>query len=456
MATINRMIREYTHPGAKASKIDLVSQLERSVMSCLLWENSFYEDGASIADRITHLVGKVPAYETARIAIQAKEDMHLRHVPLLLARELARTKDGKSQLKLVLPKLITRPDDITEFLALYWKDGKKPLAKQVKILLGEAFRNFSEYQLQKYNGGSKAVKLRDAIKMTRPKPIDDAQAALWGRLVKGELQTPDTWEVAISYTKDKKTEWERLLTDNKLGGLAMLRNIRNMREAGINDDLIRKGISAINAGKLLPINFISAARYNLQFENTIEEKFFDCFSKSSKLTGKTILVVDVSGSMRGKLSAKSDLTRMDIAGAISMIAREMCEYPVIYCTAGNDFSRQHATIQIPARRGFSLCDYVRGGEANKYIGGGGIFLAQCIEFIKKEQSSADRIIVLTDEQDCDIKLNPASADAFGKYNYLINISSEKNGIGYHKWLHIDGWSDKVLDYIVKYESSRND
>lgn len=87
------------------------------------------------------------------------------------------------------------------------------------------------------------------------------------------------------------------------------------------------------------------------------------------------------------------------------------------------------------------------------IGGGGIFLTQCMKQIKSEQRSADRIIVLTDEQDCDLKLNPESADAFGVRNYLINVASAKNGIGYRKWLHIDGWSDKVLDYIAKYEAS---
>jgi hypothetical protein len=37
--------------------------------------------------------------------------------------------------------------------------------------------------------------------------------------------------------------------------------------------------------------------------------------------------------------------------------------------------------------------------------------------------------------------------------YLINVASNKNGVGYGQWIHIDGWSDKVLDYIVKYEDS---
>jgi len=37
--------------------------------------------------------------------------------------------------------------------------------------------------------------------------------------------------------------------------------------------------------------------------------------------------------------------------------------------------------------------------------------------------------------------------------YMINVASNQHGVGYGKWLHIDGWSDKVLDYLVKYEAT---
>src|SRR4051812_43108397 len=196
MATLNRLARLATHEGAPAKRIDPLAQLERSVLSCLLWEDEFYEGGQAIGRRIADLVTQVPAAEVARVAVQAKVDMRLRHVPLLLAREMLRTKEGRAAFGGVAEKVVARPDDITEFLAIYWKDNKdEPLAKQAKRLVGGAFRRFDEYQLAKYNGGQKAVKLRDAIRITRPKPRDDAQAALWRKLVKGELATPDTWEV---------------------------------------------------------------------------------------------------------------------------------------------------------------------------------------------------------------------------------------------------------------------
>lgn len=454
MATLNRLQKIFTHEGAPASRIDALAQLERSVMSCLLWEGEFYEDGQTIGQRIAYLVKQVPAEDVARVAIQAKEDMKLRHVPLLLARELVRTKEGRAVVKNVFPRVILRPDDITEFLALYWKDDKdEPLAKQVKRHVGESFRKFDEYQLAKYNGGQKAVKLRDAIRITRPKPANDEQAALWKRLVKGELATPDTWEVELSKGGDKKETFERLMAERKLGTLAFLRNLRNMSQAGVSRDTVAAYAASAKVDRVLPFQFISAAKAVPAWEAIIEEMMYRCLAEQPKLPGKTVLVVDTSGSMGARLSAKSEMTRMGVAASLAILARELCEEPVIYCTAGNDWKRVHATMLIPSRRGFALSDFITGHEVQAKIGGGGIFLTQCMAHIKEEQVSADRIIVLTDEQDCDTKLNPEAADAFGTRNYLINVASAKNGIGYRKWLHIDGWSDKVLSYIAQYEAS---
>ncbi len=454
MATLNRIEKEFTHGGAQAVPINPLAQLERSVMSCLLWESEFYEDGQAIGARIVELVKAVPAVEVARVAIGAKADMRLRHVPLLLARELMRTKEGREQARHLFSRVILRPDDITEFLAIYWKDGKdEPLAKQVKKWLGDSFRQFDEYQLAKYNGGQKAVKLRDALRITRPKPTHQAQAELWRKLVKGELATPDTWEVELSRGADKKATFERLMAERKLGTLAFLRNLRNMHTAGIEKATIAAYARSARIDRILPFQFVAAARAVPGWEDVVEEMMLRCLEGQKKIAGKTVLIVDTSGSMGARLGARSEMSRMDVAAALAVLARERCEQSVIYATAGNDASRKHATMLIPPRRGFALSDFITGVDLRKKIGGGGIFLAQCMEQVKEEQQAADRIIVLTDEQDCDLKLNPESADAFGARNYLINVASARNGIGYRKWLHIDGWSDKVLDYIVEYEAS---
>jgi len=430
MATLNRPAPLLTHEGAPAARIDDLAQLERSVMSCLLWEDDFYEDGRSVGRRIAELVGRLPAEEVARVAIRAKEDMKLRHVPLLLTRELMRTKEGRALAKDLFPRVILRPDDITEFLALYWKDdADEPLAKQVKRHLGEAFRKFDEHRLAKYAGGRRAVTLRDAIRITRPKPRDEAQAALWKRLVRGELATPDTWEVELSKGGDRRASWERLLAEEKLGGLAMLRNIRNMDRAGVPDRCICEGIDGVQAGRLLPIHFLAAARHNPRFEPDLEAKFFECFAAREKRPGRTIVLVDVSGSMDFPLSSKSEMRRMDVACSLAMIGREMFDDLRV-------FSFSDDLVEVPGRRGFALRDAIVGSQPH-----GATQLGKAVAALPPR----DRLIVITDEQSHD----PLPQER----GYLINVASHRNGVGYGSWVHIDGWSDQVLTYIERYEDA---
>jgi len=440
-----------THEGATAAMINPAQELRRSVMANMLWEGEFYEDGKTNAARIAELVKHVQPEDVAAIAVEARERMKLRHIPLLLVRELARgSKTAKLLVADTLAKVIQRPDELAEFMAIYWKDKKQPLSAQVKKGLAAAFGKFNEYSLAKYNRDN-AVKLRDVLFLCHAKPKDAEQTELWKKLVDGTLATPDTWEVELSGKagEDKKGSWERLLRDKKLGALALLRNLRNMQQANVSLEMIREGLRDVKVDRVLPFRFVSAATHNPKLEPELEKAMSKCLSSQEKIPGKTVLVIDVSGSMGGQIGGKSELQRIDAAAALAMLVREVCEEVAVYCTAGNDSSRIHQTALIPARSGFALRDLVRKSSSN--LGGGGIFLKQCMDFVHAAEISADRTIVFTDEQDCDLKCNPETADAFGKQNYLINVASFKNGIGYGKWTHIDGFSEAVIDYIRENE-----
>ncbi len=436
----------HTAEGAVAANINAKQQLRRSVMSCLLWEDSFYEEGVSIAKRITDLVKKVDPEDVASLAIEAREDFKLRHVPLLLVRELARVHKGDSLVSDTLARVIQRPDEMGEFVSLYWKEGRQPLSMQVRKGIAKAMGKFNEYSLAKYNSSKSNIKLRDILRLVHPSPVGDEQTRLWKRILTDELATPDTWEVALSAGKDKKETWTRLIDENKLGGLAFLRNLRNMETAKVDKDIVRRGFDQINVSRVLPFRFLSAANAAPKFEVELEKVMLKSFEGREKLPGKTLFIVDVSGSMGGSLSHKSEMNRHDAAAALAIVAREMCEDPVIYATAGNDMTRIHKTSIVPARHGFALKDAIR-TQANQ-LGGGGIFLKQVMDYVKNAEGEADRIIVITDEQDCDIKHKPSTAQPFGRYNYMLNVSVEKNGIGYGQWTHIDGFSEAVLDFIL--------
>jgi 60 kDa SS-A/Ro ribonucleoprotein len=414
-----------THEGAPARHISPELQLRRSVLACMLWEDQFYEDGVAIAGRIRELVAQVPAEKVADLAVVAREKMKLRHAPLLLVREMARLKTHRHLVSETMARVIQRADELAEFVALYWSEGKQPLSAQVKKGLASAFTKFDEYALAKYNRPA-PVKLRDVLFLSHAKPVDQAQADLWKRLVDGELATPDTWEVALSSGADKREVWERLLRENKLGALALLRNLRNMAEVKVEEPLIREGLARLKTERVLPFRFIAAARYAPQWEAELEQAMFRSLEGQPKLPGKTVLLVDVSGSMDAQLSRRAEMRRNDAGYGLAVLLREIAEKVSIYSFSDN-------LVRIPNRSGFALRDAINSSQPHN-----GTYLGKAVNGIDVKY---DRLIVITDEQAHDVVPN---AKARG---YVINVASYKNGVGYGQWVHIDGWSEAVIEYI---------
>lgn len=424
-----------THEGAPAKRVGAEAQLRRSVMACLLWEDSFYESGQDIATRIAALVGEVEPHTALDIAVEARTVMKLRHAPLLIAREMARIPSHKRLVGALLPKVIQRPDELAEFLALYWKDGKTPISKQVKIGLANSFQKFDEYQFAKWNKDA-AIKLRDVMFLVHPKP-ENGKEDLFKRLAENELQTPDTWEVVLSGGADKRETWERLLKENKLGALALLRNLRNMAQVGVDEALIFNALERMKVERVLPFRFIAAARFVPQWESKLEAAMMKCVADMEKLPGKTVLLVDVSGSMDCQMSGKSDLTRIDAACGLAILARELAEQVAVYT-----FSER--MVRVPDRRGFALRDAIYNSQQH-----GGTWLGQAVSAIDRSDTY-DRLIVLTDEQSHDPVPNPKGR------GYMLNVAAYKNGVGYGPWSHVDGWSENVLTYIQSLEKLENE
>jgi 60 kDa SS-A/Ro ribonucleoprotein len=430
----------FTHEGAPASRINAEKQLRRSVMACMLWENSFYESGQDIATRIAELVKQVPADKVHAIAVEAREEMKLRHVPLLLVTEMAKLKTHRHIVAETAEAVIQRPDELAEVLAIYSKGrtGDKKLnklSKQLQKGVAAAFRKFDEYSLAKYNQ-DREIKLRDVLFLTHAKPVGGktgAQARLWKRLIDNELKTPDTWEVALSAATDKKAEWTRLLQEEKLGALALLRNLRNMREANVDEKSIRYALLTMKTERVLPFRFVAAAKFAPQLEDELEQAMFKSLADFEKLPGKTVIVVDNSASMYSGVSAKSDLTRADAAAALAMLVREVCEQATVIAFSNNPRT-------VPSRRGFALREAIQTATSHSSTNTQyALNLAQAEGY--------DRIIVITDEQSHQQISAPKSDKA-----YFINVASNENGIGYGKWTHIDGWSEAVLQYIIEAEN----
>ena len=421
-----------THAGGPSLAVDAQQQLKRVVLANMLFEGQFYIDGKSTADLVSSLVPKVAPEKVAEIAIEARSAYKLRHVPLVLCRELARIGKLKAE---TLTSVVSRPDEIGEFISLYWKDKKQPLANQVKKGLAQAFSKFNEYQFAKWNKNSAAVKLRDALFLVHAKPKDEAQTELFKKIASDTLEVADTWETNLSAGADKRETFTRLLQEKKLGALAFIRNLRNMSQAGVDVSLIRSYAKSVNTDRVLPFRFIAAARMMPQFEDMLEGMMLRSLKSHEKLPGKTVLLIDVSGSMFGaKVSAKGDLDRFDAAAALAVLAREICEEVEIYSFSYN-------AVRVAPRRGFALVEAIRDSQSH-----GGTHLGQSMAEINKG-TQYDRVIVFTDEQSSDRVPAPK-----GK-GYVINVASYENGINSGAYTTITGMSEAVIDFIQMSEKT---
>lgn len=428
----------FTSEGAPAARIGPEQELRRTVAACMLWEDGFYESGQSVADRIKSLVPLCRPDFVAACAYEARTRMKLRHVPLLLVAVMAGTVPHAGLVAKLLPDVIQRADELAEFVAVYAHVNgvspgavKKKLSAQVKRGLASAFQKFDEYALAKYNRDG-AVKLRDVLFLCHAKPKDADQDALWKRLVDGKLASPETWENRLSRGEDKKLTFERMMAEGELGALAFLRNMRNMQEAGVSRDLIAGYASAVNIARVLPFRFIAAARAVPAYEDLLEPMMLRACEGREKLPGKTVVLLDVSGSMFSPVSSKSDIHRSDAACGVAILLRELCDEVSVLT-----FSDRVA--QVAPRRGFALRDAILTSQPHS-----GTQMGAAVRLVNAE-CRYDRLIVLTDEQSADRVPDPNGI------GYVINVASNKNGVGYGKWRHIDGWSEAVIDYIQESE-----
>ncbi len=457
MSSLNKKVAvpytEVNSVGTPVKKISANDKLMRLTLAHMLFEDQFYVDGESSAKALQDAVKAADPAFAMELAQVARKKYKLRHVPLLLLRELIRTGYAKAD---DIAEVIQRPDEMGELLALYNKDGKRPLSHQLKRGLAQAFMKFNEYALAKNDKNSAAYSVRDVMFLVRPKPLDEAQSELFKRIANKEMVTPDTWETQLSSGADKKATFERLMSERKLQALAFIRNLRNMVDSGISAKDIRDYSKVVDITNVLPFRYIAAARICPQFEDMLEDMMFRSLEGVEKIKGRTVLVIDTSGSMGCGISGKSDLNRLDAACALAILAREICEEVVIYATAGCDYKRTHATMLIPPRRGFALAEYLKGQEVQRKIGGGGIFLVQCMDYIQKQEAAngvVERVIVFTDEQDTGGRgFEPDRAVRLSKdKNYILNVGSYQNGVNSGKWHTVTGFSEAVFEYIKNLE-----
>ena len=201
----------------------------------------------------------------------------------------------------------------------------------------------------------------------------------------------------------------------------------------MDDQLIRQALRDMKPDRVLPFRFLAAVRHAPRFAPELEAAMLRNLEGQPKLKGHTVILVDISGSMNAMLSGKSEMQRMDAAIGLAVMGREMCES--VSVASFSDYTRE-----IPAYRGLGLSEAIKNSQRHS-----GTDLRSAVAWANQQRY--DRLIVITDEQSRTVPPSPLGR------GYVINVASYKNGIGYGLWLHLDGFSEKIMDYIRVYEQA---
>lgn len=306
-----RTQKTFNKAGGRAYKHGPEMELIVSVLTTFL-EDKFYESGDERMERLQELVQDNDPVFVAKLAIMARRDFHLRSVSHLLVGELAKTHRVDDLVSRVVEIVAERPDDLTELVAYLGK----PIPKQIKRGIRHALLKYSPYQLAKYRGDGKDVKLVDLFNLTHPNPkyASKEQKTAWKELMTGKLKNEDTWEARLSAGENKKKVWKSMLKEGELGYMALLRNLRNIDEQAdeITKKLACEMISdpeQVKKSKQLPFRFYSAYEQveNRQMRNAISDALEYSLANVPDLPGKTLIAVDSSGSMSGDPIKKASI-----------------------------------------------------------------------------------------------------------------------------------------------------
>ena len=474
------------HEGDKAYAMTPELELYTAVVTASL-SDLFYEKEDERVERIADLIRKVSPEFVARLAVYARNQMHLRSIPMLLLVELAKVHNGDSLVARTVEKTVLRADEIMELLMCYqWRNPSNhprkklgQLSRQIQNGLQRAFNRFDEYQFAKYNRDNLEVKLRDALFLVHPKAKDAQQQELFDKIANRQLATPYTWETELSalgqqqFDSDEEKakafqqKWEELVRSGKLGYMALMRNLRNMLQADVSfTDLKRVGERLSDAGqvaksKQLPFRYLSAYRQIEGLCSTATSMLMEALETAVKHSAaniegfdentRVLIASDVSGSMGTTVSKNSSVRRFDIGLLLSMLLKSRCQQVVtgIFGDSWKVVNMPSDNILMATRQLQRMANTV-GFSTNGY---------KVVDWLIEQKLVVDKVMMFTDMQMWDSTGRNASFEASWKcYKrmapnarlYLFDLC----GYGQAPLRLIEpdvyllaGWSDRVFDVL---------
>jgi len=437
--------------GGKAykqtDKLELVSTLLTTFV-----QDTFYKSGNDTQKTIQNLVNSIQDKEfVAKTAIFARDVFNMRTGSHIVAGEIANLVHGETWLKNFYNKVIVRPDDMLEILS-YIKSNNYKIPNSLKKGFALALQDFSEYEVAKYKKTSKKLSLVDVVNLVHPKPTEALT-----KLVKGTLEAPETWEVLITQAgsdlSKKKEAWKKLVLERKLGYMALIRNLRNILEFAPEtiDEVCNQLTNATKIAKsrMLPFRFFTAISEIEKLSYDGVRKVIVALSQAldislanvPKLEGKTLVVVDSSGSMGGKPATIASMF------ASILVKTNLDADLMAFADLASYYNFNPLDTAMSIARGFN---FVSGGTNFHSI-------------FQKANKAYDRIIILSDMQGWVGYNTPVQTFNQYKSNFNCNpkiYSWDLNNTGTMQFpeanvFAIAGWSDKVFDIIKLLESDKN-
>ncbi len=489
------------HVGAQALKqepeLELISLLLTSFA-----DDSYYSKQGNTFNHLNELLGKVDPLFAAKAAVYARTKFGMRSITHVMASELAKYINGKEWAKDFYNAIVHRPDDMLEIFSYHaTKNGKETNAMRKGF--SKAFGKFTPYELAKYRGESKAFKLVDIVRLVHPKATEKNGNAI-NDLMKGTLKSEGTWESELTkagqksdkeeeVNEFKKEAWSNLIKTGKIGIFAVLRNLRNiyqqapeMMDAALD---ILTDIKRIKKSLILPFRYLTA--YAEIEKITVEKKVFEkdqpdtqkilaVIEKAIMLSidnlpvfqGKTVILSDNSGSMRGDGGGHSLVSKMsntktaDIANLFALMYWIKADNTLMGL-----FGDRLVYPDVNRAKGlfdnFKIVD-----EAGKSCGASterGIF--DMFERMVSEKIIADTIVIFSDCQigkgcnwyDSGVNTGDTFMKLFSEYKkinptfkcYSVDLKGYGTTVFDGSVIKISGWSEKIFDIMKFAEQDKN-
>jgi hypothetical protein len=499
-------LRTLTGNGAVAYKREEKSELFLLAVANMVGKDTFYESAKARDDRYVELVRKVAPLDAAwfrSFVAWLRNDAFMRSAAVVAAVEggkvLQETGKYPGYARAFVAASMGRADEPGEALAYYEsKYGKNFPAFLKKGVADGARALYNEYSLLKYDTESKGYRFADVIQLSHAKARDEKQNALFSHALdrrynnangipdeldmlrsrsllmtetelserRAILQREDsaeifkragmTWEALSGWLQGPmdKQAWEAVIPS--MGYMALLRNLRNFLQAGVSAKVLKDVLNKLSdpeqvaKSKQFPFRFLSAYQANkgnLKVSAALEEALEASLSNVPELSGKTLILVDRSGSMFGYHRSDTELTMADKAAIFGSALALRAENATLV-----QFGSSAHEIQ------FKKTDSVL-PMLNKYRSLGGTATAASIKQFFKGH---DRVVVITDEQYSGYGYygsggDPSDAVPANVPLYTWNLEGYSAGgkSGSQKRHTFGGLTDKAFTQIPLIEAGQN-